>query len=74
MATIIHNQQMAVAIKPRTQCLTAWQAQWEQMLSQPDNQPLPILPGDWIVEHPSGWIEKLTQRELDERYERVNQS
>jgi hypothetical protein len=28
-----------------------------------------VTQGDWIVEHVSGWIEKLTRQELDERYE-----
>ena len=61
--------QTTQAMRPRLVMLRVWEAQWEQMLSQPDNQPVPILPGDWIVEHPSGWLEKLTRRELDDRYE-----
>ena len=54
---------------PRRQKVTVWEAQWEEFLTQPNFQPLPILPGDWIVEHPSGWLEKLTLEELHDRYE-----
>lgn len=55
--------------RPRPLDLKVWEAQYEETLSNKDSQPIYVTAGDWIVEHPSGWIEKLTRQELDERYE-----
>lgn len=54
---------------PRKVKLAVWEAQYEETLSNKDNAPIMVTAGDWIVEHPSGWIEKLTRQELDDRYE-----
>ena len=59
----------AQAYRPRQYPVVVWEAQYEETLSNKDNQPVMVTQGDWIVEHVSGWIEKLTRQELDERYE-----
>ena len=55
--------------KARQYPLVVWQATYEETLSNKDNAAVMVTAGDWIVEHPSGWIEKLTRQELDDRYE-----
>ena len=66
---MLRGQTEIVTMHPRQDKVTVWQAQWEETLSNKDNQPIFVTQGDWIVEHPSGWLEKLTQQELEDRYE-----
>lgn len=54
---------------PKRLTVKVWMVRYEETLSNKDSQPIYVTAGDWIVEHPSGWIEKLTRQELDERYE-----
>lgn len=63
------TKETAAMWRPRPLDLKVWQATYEETLTNKDNQPIYVTQGDWIVEHPSGWIEKLTRQELDERYE-----
>jgi len=58
-------------MRPRNQTVIVWEQQYEQIFSQPDNSPIEATRGDWITKHPSGWMEKLTRRELDDRYEEI---
>lgn len=55
--------------RPKQDKVVVWEASYEETLTNKDHQPIYVTVGDWIVEHPSGWIEKLTRQQLDDRYE-----
>jgi hypothetical protein len=66
-----HAVKAGLTYRPRPYPLIVWEAQWEDTLTNKDNAAIMVTVGDWIVEHPSGWVEKLTRAELDDRYEEV---
>ena len=58
-------------MRPRPEIAQVWKVQWEETVSQPDNEPLMLIPGDLVVQYKSGWMEKLTEQQLLERFEKV---